>query len=133
MSSETSKDTETIKEVIDVIPDTGIKCGKKEILNIIEKGTLIEVPEKEVLGWDDGDDKTTFAQRAIKRFRLKKLKSQTDVYYLDNVYYYIWKYEKDPDTGEERLLKPDEDTCEHLRELNTIIFKPFHVQPQEFW
>jgi hypothetical protein len=113
--------------------DTEIKCSKAEILNIVEKGNFIEVPEKEVLGWDEGDDRTTFAQRAIKRFRLKKLKSQNDTYYLDNVYYYIWKYEKDLETGEERLLKPDEATCDHLRELNTIIFKPFHVQPQEFW
>lgn len=122
-----------VKMNFETVVDTQIKCGKAEILKVIERGNLVEVPEEELLGWDGGEDRVTFAQRAIKRFRLKKLKSQNDVYYLDNVYYFIWKYEKDQDTNEERLVKPDEPTCETLREENSIIFKPFHAQPQEFW
>jgi hypothetical protein len=118
----------------DVTADTKIKCGKSEIVNIIERGKLIEIPEEELFGWDGGSDRTQYAQNAIKRFRLKKLKSQNDtIYYFDNVYYFIWKYEMDSSMNEERLVRPDESVCGELRELNDILFKPFLDQPQEFW
>lgn len=88
-------------------------------------------------GWNIGTDPTVFAQRVIKRFRLKKLKSRNEeAYYYDNVSYHIWQYSKDLKTGVERLFKPSDDICNKLRELNKINSEwcmPYMWQPEEFW
>lgn len=90
--------------------------------------------EDEIFGWNLGNDPTVYAQRAIKRFRLKRLKSfNKEVYYYDNVSYHIWQYSKDSTTGVEKLLKPSDDICKKLREVNEIRYEPYMWQPEEFW
>jgi hypothetical protein len=104
-----------------------------EILTAIHKQ---RAPDADAYGWDAGSDKTVYAQNIIERFRLKKLKSHNSgEYYFDNVYYFIWKYEKNSETAEESLVRPPDDACKRLRTLNdmTPIQQPFLQQPDEFW
>ncbi len=109
------------------------RLEKKDIAKVI-KMIRSEKSEPETFGWDGGDDPTVFAQRAIKRFRLKKLKSLNGrVYCYDKVTYYIWEYVKDSKTGVERLVKPSEEECVMLRKANEISYEPYLTQPDEFW
>jgi hypothetical protein len=104
-----------------------------EILTAIHKQRALDA---DAYGWDAGSDKTAYAQNIIERFRLKKLKSHNSgEYYFDNVYYFIWKYEKNSETAEESLVRPPDDACKRLRTLNemTPIQQPFLEQPDEFW
>lgn len=90
--------------------------------------------ENETFGWDGGNDLKAFAQQAIKRFRLKKLKSLNNgAFYFDKVTYYIWQLVKDNKTGDEILVKPDEEVSKKLREINEILYEPFLSQPEELW
>jgi hypothetical protein len=120
----TDSDTESIS-------DNEVVLSKKtiiDVMNAIKKdGKLIET-----FGWEN-DDLSVFAQNAIKRFRLKKLKSLNEkAYYLDNVYYFIWEYSKEISNAE-HLLKPSDEICKKLRVLNEIMGEPYLVQPEEFW
>jgi hypothetical protein len=68
----------------------------------------------------------------IKRFGFKKLKSNDkNVYYLDNTLYFIWKYIKNIKTGEEMLVRPDEDVYKNLKALNMnyTIYDKYLSQP----
>lgn len=86
----------------------------------------------ETFGWEN-DDLSVYAQNAIKRFRLKKLKSLNDkAYYFDSVYKFIWQYYKD-ESNEEHLLKPSDEICKKLRVMNEIRAEPYLMQPEEFW
>jgi hypothetical protein len=103
---------------------------RKNVRNITYK---IDEDEMEFFGWDGGE-LTNYGQRAVKRFRLKKLKSiDGKTYYFDNVLYFIWRFVKDPITAEESLVKPDSVTENHLRQMNNIQILPFLAQPQAFW
>ncbi len=91
---------------------------------------------EETYGWDAGKDKTVAAQNSIKRFKLRKLKSpneDTNIYYGDRATYFLWRYEKNPETGEELLVKPADDVYVKLQRANNIRFKPFLTQPELFW
>ncbi len=108
-----------------------VKLHKKDLKKLFE---LIknDKPDTETFGWDGGNDLKVFAQQAIKRFRLKKLKSiNDDIYYFDKVTYYIWQL--DTQTGIERLVRPNEEVCKKLRPLNEIQYEPFLPQPDELW
>jgi hypothetical protein len=105
----------------------------KKTLSEIMKAFKNDESLLETFGWDGYKNMSVFAEEAIKRFRLKKLKSLNDrAYYFDNVYYYIWQYYKD-DNGDEHLMRPNDDICKKLRSLNEIRWEPFFVQPDEFW
>ncbi len=109
-----------------------ISYSKKTLKQIVE--SFREDEELlETFGWDGYKNLSVFATEAIKRFRLKKLKSLNDkTYYFDNVYYYIWQYSKD-ESNEEHLIRPSDDMCRKLRSINEIRWEPFFVQPAEFW
>lgn len=86
-------------------------------------------------GWNETDDRVNYADKIIKRFRLKKLKSpngNSNIYYFDNVLYFIWQYSK-IDANQDTFIRPTEEVCKMLRVNNGIRFEPFLAQPEEFW
>ncbi len=116
---------------IESIDDDEVVLSRKTIMDLV---SAIKKDSKlvETFGWES-DDLSMFAQNAIKRFRLKKLKSLNEkTYYFDSVYYFIWEYFKD-ESNAEHLLKPSEDVYKKLRNMNEIIEEPYLVQPDEFW
>ena len=116
--------------------DQKIQYSKKTIAKRVNN-IKFDVIEDDEFGWNIGTDPTVFAQRVIKRFRLKKLKSLNgEAYYYDNVSYHIWQYSKDSVSGVEKLSKPSDNICKKLRELNKIDGEwcmPYMWQPEEFW
>lgn len=116
---------------IESIDDGEVVLSSKTLTDLV---SAIKKDEKlvETFGWEN-DDLSVFAQNAIKRFRLRKLKSLNDnAYYYDNVYYFMWQYYKD-ESNAEHLLKPSEDVCKKLRVMNEISSEPYLMQPEEFW
>lgn len=116
---------------IESIYDDEVVLTRKTIIDLVN---AIKKDDKlvETFGWESGD-LSVFAQNAIKRFRLKKLKSLNDkMYFFDRVYYYIWEYSKD-ESNAEHLLKPSEEVCKKLRNMNEIVEEPYLMQPDEFW
>jgi hypothetical protein len=108
-----------------------VKLNKKDLKELC-KMIKDDNPDSETFGWDGGNDLKVFAQQAIKRFRLKKLKSfNDDAYYFDKVTYYIWQL--DSQTGIEKLVRPTEEVYIKLRSLNEIQYEPFLPQPDELW
>lgn len=72
------------------------------------------------------------AQNIIKRFGFKKLKSHdNNLYYLDKTLYYIWKYTKNIKTGEDELIRVDDEVWNKLRNINTntVIYDRYLPQP----
>ena len=117
----------------DYFSDDGdtVKLHKKDLAKLFEM-IQNDKTENETFGWDGGNDLKVFAQQAIKRFRLKKLKSlNNDAFYFDQVTYYIWQL--DTKTGIEKLVRPSDELCKKLRDLNEIQYEPFLSQPDELW
>ena len=124
VATDSGSDTESIS-------DDEVVLSRKTIDDLM---TAIKKDDKlvETFGWEN-DDLSVYAQNAIKRFRLKKLKSLNDkAYYFDSVYKFIWQYYKD-ESNEEHLLKPSDDICKKLRVMNEIRAEPYLMQPDEFW
>lgn len=68
----------------------------------------------------------------IKRFGFKKLKSNdNNIYYLDKTLYFIWKYNRNSKTGEDELIRVDDEKWNHLKKTNTnsIIYGRYLPQP----
>jgi hypothetical protein len=103
-----------------------LKIAKNKTL----KMNFEDKDEDESFGWRPENTKEAKAPQIIKRYRLKKLKSpNSQTYYYDNTYYYIWEYL----ANEDKLVKPTDSNCDLVRGLNSIVFKPFIPQPDEFW
>jgi hypothetical protein len=71
-------------------------------------------------------------QNIIKRFGFKKLKSNdNNHYYLDKTLYFIWKYNKNNKTGEDELIRVDDEVWNKLRRMNdnTVIYDRYLPQP----
>jgi hypothetical protein len=72
----------------------------------------------------------------IKRFGFKRLKSNdNNFYYLDSTLYFIWKYFKNSKTGEEYLVRPDDEIYKKIRAINTnhIFYDRYLNQPQIYY
>jgi hypothetical protein len=114
------------------IQDEDVSYSKKNIsslVNAIKKDSKI----MECFGWDAGDDLSVFAQNAIKRFRLTKLKSLNGkMYYFDNIYKFIWEYYRD-ESNQEHLLRPSDEIYKKLLIVNEMKVERFLEQPVEFW
>ena len=106
--------------------DYKLKTKNKKTLHV----NVQDSDEDESFGWRPENKKESAAPQIIKRYRLKKLKSpNSQTYYYDNTYYYIWEYL----ANEDKLVKPNDSNCDLVRGLNNILFKPFIPQPDEFW
>lgn len=104
--------------------DDEVECIKKNRKQF--KHTADET-EPEYFGWDGGSQEG-YVERAVKRFRLTKLKSlDGQIYYFDNVLYFIWKYEGGS------LVRPSTAIQIHLRQINQITQEKFLEQPEVFW
>lgn len=71
-------------------------------------------------------------QNIIKRFGFKKLKSNdNNIYYLDKTMYFIWKYNRNSKTGEDELVRVDDEKWDYLKttNINTIIYDRYLPQP----
>ena len=116
---------------LESISDDEVVLSRKTIVDLMN---AIKKDDKlvETFGWEN-DDLSVYAQNAIKRFRLKKLKSLNDkAYYFDTIYKFIWQYHKD-ESNAEHLLKPSDEVCKKLRAMNGIVSEPYLMQPEEFW
>ncbi len=72
------------------------------------------------------------SQNIIKRFGFKKLKSKdNNHYYLDKTLYFIWKYSKNIKTGEEELVRVDDEMWNILKKMNdnVVIYDRYLPQP----
>jgi hypothetical protein len=71
-------------------------------------------------------------QNIIKRFGFKKLKSKdNNYYYLDKTLYFIWRYHKNNKTGEEELVRVDDEMWNTLKKMNdnVVIYDRYLPQP----
>jgi hypothetical protein len=115
---------------IDYSSDTTDGSVDCERINITKKRVVNKtVATARPIEWHN---ETESISGMIKRFRLKKLKSLDEkIYYYDNVSYFIWEYINLLE--EERLVKPSEEVCVILRQLNKIKYAPYLHQTPEFW
>jgi hypothetical protein len=114
------------------IYDEDVSYSKKDIRSLVG---AIKNDSKimECFGWDGGEDLRVFAQNAIKRFRLMKLKSLNgNMYYFDNIYNFIWQYYKD-EFNHEHLLRPSDEIYKKVLAMNELVVERYLEQPVEFW